>query len=125
MVIEIDLNSKTPIYKQIADKIIELIAKGKLNTNDRLPSVRNIADICGINPMTANKAYKILEESGYITINKRSGAVVKDKDKVTDKEINNLKLSLLELYASGMSVEEIKKTVDDYLEGLCYTNWYL
>lgn len=116
MVIEIDLNSKVPIYEQIADKIIILIAKGELKEGDRLPSVRNLADICGINPMTANKAYRILEDDGYITVNKRSGAVVREKNKARKAEIEALKLALVKLSASGMSPYQIKKEVDKILE---------
>lgn len=116
MVIEVDLSSKIPIYRQIADKIISLIAKGDFKAGDRLPSIRNLADICGINPMTANKAYKILEENDYITINKRSGAIIKGKNKISENELKNLKLCLLKLYASGMRKENIKKYINDYLE---------
>ncbi|MDD7463433.1 MAG: GntR family transcriptional regulator [Anaerococcus sp.] len=118
MVIEIDLNSKVPIYEQIADKIIGLIAKGDLVEGDRLPSVRNLADICGINPMTANKAYKILEEASYITINKRSGAVVRKKDKASDADIESFRLTLSRLLASGMGPCEIRKLLDESLEDL-------
>jgi GntR family transcriptional regulator len=119
MVIEIDLNSKIPIYKQIEDQIIGLIAKGELKAGDKLPSVRNLADICGINPMTANKAYKILEENGYITINRRSGALVREKEEANAKDIKDLKLVLQKLYASGMTRQEIKNTVEKYLEEIC------
>lgn len=122
MIIEIDLNSKVPIYEQIADKIISLMAKGELKPGDKLPSVRNLADICGINPMTANKAYKILEQDGFIQINRRSGAVVGEKKQVQEKDLKSLKLNILKLFASGMEIDEIRKTVDDYLEGLCTTD---
>ncbi|MBQ8786094.1 MAG: GntR family transcriptional regulator, partial [Oscillospiraceae bacterium] len=39
----IDLQSRTPIYEQLYKKIIELILKKELMTNDKLPSVREIA----------------------------------------------------------------------------------
>lgn len=125
MVIEIDLNSKVPIYEQIANKIIMLIAKGDLKKGDKLPSVRNLAEICGINPMTANKAYKILEDNSYITINKRSGAIVREKENISKKDINDLKLAILKVYASGMEKEEIKNKIDKFLEEIWHIiRWF-
>lgn len=118
MIIQLDLNSKIPIYEQIANKIIAAIAKKELRDGDKLPSVRNLAEICGINPMTANKAYKILEDMDYISINKKSGAVVKEKQKVDQKDFSDLKLIILKLYASGMNKDEIKNIVERYLEEL-------
>lgn len=122
MLIEIDLNSNIPIYKQIVDKIIVLIAKGDLNPGDKLPSVRNLADVCSINPMTASKAYKILEDEGFIEIQKRSGAIVKNKGQILEKDLADLRQILFSLYASGMEEAEIRCLVEKYLEEICYTD---
>lgn len=122
MLIKLDLNSKIPIYKQIVNEIILLIAQGDLSPGDKLPSVRNLAQVCGINPMTASKAYKILEKDGYIKIKARSGAIVEKREAIEKKDLEALKLSLSKLYASGMEKEEILKKVEKYLEDICYTD---
>lgn len=119
MIIELDLNSKIPIYEQIANEIVIMISKGKLKIGESLPSVRNLADICSINPMTANKAYKILQNEGYIEINRRKGAVVSRGHLLLDEDIDNMKLSISKLFLSGMDKKEILDMINDYLEELC------
>lgn len=62
----IDLKSRTPIYEQIYNKIVELVVTGNLKENDQLPSVRNLAKDIGVNPNTVTKAYQELERSSII-----------------------------------------------------------
>lgn len=62
----IDLTSRTPIYEQIYNKIIELIISGTLVENSQLPSVRSLAKDAGVNPNTVAKAYQELERNGII-----------------------------------------------------------
>jgi DNA-binding transcriptional regulator YhcF (GntR family) len=40
---DIDLMSRTPIYEQLYKKVVELILKGVLHEQDKLPSVRSLA----------------------------------------------------------------------------------
>ena len=62
----IDLLSRTPIYEQLYKKIVELMLKGELKANDRLPSVRDLAKELGVNPNTVSKAYSQLEHDKVI-----------------------------------------------------------
>ena len=55
--LKIDPRSSTPIYEQIELGIKELILKGGLKSNDKLPSVREMSTILTINPNTISKAY--------------------------------------------------------------------
>lgn len=63
---DIDLMSRVPIYEQLYRKVIELILKGVLNEQDKLPSVRSLATQLGVNPNTVAKAYSLLERDGII-----------------------------------------------------------
>lgn len=63
---DIDLMSRTPIYEQLYNKIIELIIKGVLTENSQLPSIRALAKELGVNPNTVVKAYNQLEHDGII-----------------------------------------------------------
>ena len=47
----------------------------KLQEGESLPSVRQMAEYAGINMHTVNKAYALLRQEGYITLDKRRGAV--------------------------------------------------
>ncbi|HET7628251.1 MAG TPA: GntR family transcriptional regulator [Bacillales bacterium] len=76
MIIELDLESETPIYLQLKQQIIEGIALGELEPGEPLPSVRALASDLGINMHTVNKAYQLLKQDGYILIHRQKGVVI-------------------------------------------------
>lgn len=63
---DIDLMSRTPIYEQLYRRVTQLILKGVLKEQDKLPSVRSLAGDLGVNPNTVAKAYALLERDGII-----------------------------------------------------------
>ena len=63
---QLDLQSRTPIYQQLKEKILRLIMAGAIGPGDPLPSVRVMAREMGNNPNTVAKAYQDLEKSGLI-----------------------------------------------------------
>lgn len=74
--IEIDFNSDEAIYMQLRNQIILGIATSRLRDGDVLPSVRQLADVIGINMHTVNKAYSVLRQEGIVSIDRRKGAVI-------------------------------------------------
>lgn len=64
--IQLDLKDPRPIYEQIKDKIKGLIINGVLKPDEKIPSVRELAQQLTINPNTIQKAYKDLESDGLI-----------------------------------------------------------
>ena len=77
----INLQGKDSIYEQIRSQIEKFIKSGILKPDDKLPSVRSLAEDLGINPNTVMKAYQELEKNGYIyTVNKKGVFVSKDLD---------------------------------------------
>ena len=76
MMIEIDFSSDEAIYIQLTNQIIMGIATSRLQEGDTLPSVRQLADTVGINMHTVNKAYSLLRQEGFVTIDRRRGAVI-------------------------------------------------
>ena len=79
IMIQIDLTSRVPIYEQICTNIIRLASAGVLKPGDKLLPVRSLASELGINPNTVAKAYKLLENDGYIVSNVGRGSYVSDK----------------------------------------------
>ena len=71
MLIEIDFQSEEAIYMQLRNQIILGIATSVLREGDSLPSVRQLAGEIGINMHTVNKAYAVLREEGFLTIDQR------------------------------------------------------
>ena len=82
MLIEIDFNSEEALYVQLQNQIIMGIAMNLIQEGDSLPSVRQLANMVGINMHTVNKAYAILKQEGFIQLDRRRGAVIAiDMDK--------------------------------------------
>ena len=64
--------NKLAIYEQLSLEIKSDIASGILRSGDKLPSVRKFALEKKINPNTAAKVYKFLENEGVITSDRKS-----------------------------------------------------
>jgi GntR family transcriptional regulator len=58
--------SGIPIYRQLIEQITRLIAGGQLAAGTELPSVRELAELHTVNPMTISKAYALLESEGLL-----------------------------------------------------------
>lgn len=106
MIIELDMNSSTPIYVQLRNQIVMGIGRGELKLGESLPTVRQLAQDIGVNTMTVNKAYQILKTEGYIKIDRRHGAIVSDNIDMDivfrEKLENELELLLAEAAINGM-----------------------
>ena len=74
--IVIDPNSDVPIYLQITDAIVSNIRQGRLRKGLRLPGSREMAELLGINRMTAVAAYEELDAQGWIETLPRKGTFV-------------------------------------------------
>ncbi len=79
--IQLDFKDPRPIYEQIKDKIKELVIIGAVKTDDKIPSVRELAQTLTINPNTIQKAYKDLEAEGIIYSVKGKGNFIAPLDK--------------------------------------------
>ena len=64
--IQINYHDSRPIYEKVKDSLQQLILSGALPEGDRLPSVRELAVSLTINPNTIQRAYRELEQEGYI-----------------------------------------------------------
>ncbi|KXG77189.1 MocR-like pyridoxine biosynthesis transcription factor PdxR [Thermotalea metallivorans] len=73
----IDKNSLEHMYIQLFKSIKNMIEQGVLKANDKLPPIRQLADLLGVNNVTIVKAYDLLEEEGYVYKKIGSGTFVK------------------------------------------------
>ncbi len=111
LLLKIDFESELPIYEQMKRQIIQGIAVGNLVAGEILPSVRQMAEDIGINLHTVNKAYNILKGEGYLTIDRRKGAIINDKlPKITEetntKLIEELNYIIADSKCRGFTKEE-------------------
>ena len=119
MVIEVDFNSDEAIYMQVRNQIILGIATSRLQEGDPLPSVRQLADAIGINMHTVNKAYSLLRQEGFVTIDRRRGTIIsvdENKIKALEEMKKNLSVVLARGCCKNVSREEVHQLIDEIFD---------
>lgn len=119
MVIEIDFQSDEALYTQLMNQIILGIATSRLQEGDPLPSVRQLADTIGINMHTVNKAYSLLRQEGFVSIDRRKGAVIcldMDKIRAMEELKQKLKIALARGCCRNVTREEVHSLIDEILD---------
>ena len=64
--LNVNPSSGEPIYKQLSEQIVRLIVGGQLQSEQVLPSVRQMAEHLTVNPMTVSRAVQQLVEQGWL-----------------------------------------------------------
>ena len=119
MLIEVDFNSEEAIYIQLCNQIIMGIATSVIQEGDSLPSVRQLADRIGVNMHTVNKAYSVLKREGYISLDKRRGAVIAldiDKTEEMEEMRRQLRIVLARGCCKNISRQEVHELVDEIFD---------
>jgi GntR family transcriptional regulator len=120
MLIEIDMHSSIPIYKQLKTAIISGILSGQLHEGDNLPSIRQLSSDLGINLHTVRKVYEMLCDEGYIKIHRSKGAEVCRPPKLDKKDLAVFEELLLpiiiELRARDIGKERFAVLMNDLWE---------
>lgn len=119
MLIEVDFNSDEAIYVQLCNQIILGIATSVIREGDSLPSVRQLADMIGVNMHTVNKAYSVLKREGYISLDKRRGAVISldiDKMEQLEEMRSQLRIVLARGCCKNISRQEVHNLVDEIFD---------
>ena len=73
-----DWNDNQPIYRQLRDRVVDMILEGVLSEGDALPSVRNVATEYQINPLTVLKAYQALQDEELVDKRRGRGMFVRE-----------------------------------------------
>lgn len=117
--INIDFNSDEALYIQLCNEIIRGIALEQIHEGDALPSVRQLADVIGINMHTVNKAYTVLKQEGFIKLDRRRGAVISldvDKYQAIQELRENLNVVLTRALCKNVTREETHQLVDEIFD---------
>ena len=117
--INIDFNSDEALYVQLCNEIIRGIALEQIHEGDALPSVRQLAEVIGINMHTVNKAYTVLKQEGFIKLDRRRGAVISldvDKYQAIQELRENLNVVLTRAICKNVTREEAHQMVDEIFD---------
>jgi GntR family transcriptional regulator len=71
--IEIDYDRGVPVYRQIYEAITRALASGVLARDEQLPTIHELADRLSINPNTVARAYRELDQDGFIISHRGRG----------------------------------------------------
>ena len=119
MILEVDFNSEEALYIQLRNQIIVGIATNRLKEGESLPSVRQLAESIGINMHPVNKAYTVLQQEGFVKVDRRRGAVIAiDADRISDLEQmrESLRVILARASCRNISREEVHALIDEIYE---------
>ena len=86
MDIIISNSSGKPIYEQISSQVRAQILSGALETGERLPSIRALADGLGVSVITTKRAYSDLEAEGLVETVQGKGCFVSQQNKALLRE---------------------------------------
>jgi len=81
-------NDQQPIFKQLKEKVIELIIDEQVCEGEAVPSVRQVAADYQINPLTVSKAYQELVDESILEKRRGLGmfVTVSAREKLLESE---------------------------------------
>ncbi|GAA0178378.1 PLP-dependent aminotransferase family protein [Clostridium sediminicola] len=94
MYLQIDRNSFIPMIKQIYTQLKDMILKGDLESNHRLPSSRRLAETLQVSRNVVIEAYEMLTSEGYTKSVQGSGIYVNEAISISRPTIKGPKLKL-------------------------------
>jgi GntR family transcriptional regulator len=117
----IDYRSGESLYIQIKNNFKKMILSEALKENEMLPSVRTLASSLAININTVQRAYRELEQEGYIySVPGKGNFVAKLNKSVINKNLDDFKTELFLLLEKArlldISKDEIGKLVGEFYE---------
>jgi DNA-binding transcriptional regulator YhcF (GntR family) len=117
MIVVVDRGSEEPVYAQIARQVRASIVSGDLEARSLLPPVRALASDLGVNLNTVARAYRLLEEHGFVRIWDRSGVEVaapasRRSAERRDRLREELRAVLARMREAGFSPSQLVRLVE-------------
>lgn len=114
-------DNNIPIYIQLLEYLKIYLISGTFKAGEKLPSVREFANIFKVNPNTMQKALSELEDMKLIYTERTNGKYVTQDEELIKKLKDDYAITLAKSYFQGMKriglgkVESIKylKEIDD------------
>jgi GntR family transcriptional regulator len=109
----INSSSRTPICRQLMQQIREAVAQGRLQPEERLPSVRELSRSLVVNPNTIARVYTELERAGVLNTRPGLGVFVAQPGNELSRKVRGERLqqeidrALTEAVHLGFSAEEV------------------
>lgn len=122
--IQLNYRDPRPIYEQVKDGIRKLAYSGVVGPDEKLPSVRELAMKLAINPNTISRAYKELEQEGFLYTVAGRGTFINQEYDLNDsrkeelwQQFEKAAKGLIELSVTSQEFEERIKSLVGVNEG--------
>ena len=118
----LDQTNGVPIYRQIIQQVEYAVLSGRLESGDKLPTIRALSVQLKTNPNTIAKAYGELEIRGILATQVGSGTYISGKNPVVKDDSLNRKIQevlgryVKEMKDLGVGEFEIPKLIKAYVE---------
>lgn len=109
----ITFNNRDPVYLQVVKYFKEEIATGKIASGQEIPSRRELAGLLQINPNTAQRAYKEMEEQKLITTEGNSPSRITTDGRILNSIREELIQEAVEVFVQ--SIKKIELPTDELL----------
>lgn len=115
--LRLDPTSALPVPEQIQTQVVDLVTTGAWPGGTRLPPVRTLADQLGVAAGTVAKAYRALEQEGFVVTAGRRGTVVAEQQRGDSDQIRaELRAVLQPLLDRGLKKGEVVRLVQMVLD---------
>ena len=119
--LQLNYRDSRPIYEQIKDGLRRLMLSDVIRQDEKLPSVRELASQLAINPNTIQKAYRELEQEGYVyTVSGRGSFAAPLSDVRSGRQeilLEQFDETVTELLYLKKDPDELKKRIDELQQG--------
>ena len=96
------LDSDRPIYSQLLEILLINIVSGTYPMGSKLPSVRELAALAGVNPNTMQRAFSELEHKELIRTERTLGRFVTEDEEMIKKAREEIAGEQLEIFITRM-----------------------
>ncbi len=113
---KVEFDNNIPIYLQIMNIVKKQIIRGEIKEGDKIPSVREFAEMLRINPNTVQRTFQELEREGIVITKRGMGRyVTEDSEKIMEVK-QEMSKEIITNFLNGMKSlgfeeEEILKIV--------------
>src|SRR5690625_2181975 len=111
---KLEFNNRDPVYVQVIKYFKEQIAIGTYKPGQEIPSRRELASKLKINPNTAQRAYKEMEEQGLIFTEGNLPSRITKEEEVLEAVREELIVKAVQTFID--SVQSINAPLEEVLE---------
>lgn len=117
---QLNYRDNRPIYEQLKEQLRKLIVTGVLKSDEKLPSIREIASSLAINPNTIQRAYRELESEGYVYTIAGKGSFAAPRQDIDDRRekelLQQFDTIILELSYLGYQSDSLFQRITNLIE---------